>query len=201
MDPPVIHPAALIGATVLRASLRLGHLDSNLGEVLHDEDETREGENYLRDLSNPLRDLPEGAGGGDVQLLDVVAPENFPQLLDPLVLGEDGQRQPLGPGDQDDFLQVAVDILLILNSSETRRQRLHARQTKPPHLPGLLFQHRDVELHQVHHGWHEVLPQVPADVLPAQQDVESEEVAEAAMRRQLRENCQVEGLAAIPHRG
>ena len=120
VDPPVIHPAALIGATVLRASLRLGHLDSDLGEVLHDEDETREGENYLRDLSNPLRDLPEGAGGGDVQLLNVVAQENFPQLLDPLVLGEDGQRQPLGPGDQDDFLQVAVDILLILNSSETR---------------------------------------------------------------------------------
>ena len=55
-----------------------------------------------------------------MQLLDVVAQENFPQLLDPLVLGEDGQRQPLGPGDEDDFLQVAVDILLILNSSETR---------------------------------------------------------------------------------
>ena len=120
MDPPVIHPTALIGATVLRDSLSLGQLHGDLGEVLHDEDETREGENYLRDLSNPLRDLPEGAGGGDVQLLNVVAPENFPQLLDPLVLGEDGQRQPLGPGDQDDFLQVAVDILLILNSSETR---------------------------------------------------------------------------------
>ena len=45
MDPPVIHPAALIGATVLRASLRLGHLDGDLGEVLHDEDETKDGEN------------------------------------------------------------------------------------------------------------------------------------------------------------
>ena len=131
----------------------------------------------------------------------MVAVENLPKLLDPLVLGQDGQLESLGLGDGHDFLQTAVDILLILNSSETRRQRLHARQTNPPHLPGLPLQHRDVELHQVHHGWHEVLPQVPADVLPAQQDVESEEVAEAAMRRQLRENCQVEGLAAIPHRG
>ena len=50
----------------------------------------------------------------------MVAVENLPQLLDSLVLGQDGQLESLGPGDGDDFLQVAVDILLILNSSETR---------------------------------------------------------------------------------
>ena len=46
VDPPVIHPTALIGATVLRDSLSLGQLHGDLGEVLHDEDETKEGENY-----------------------------------------------------------------------------------------------------------------------------------------------------------
>ena len=46
VDPPVIHPTALIGATVLRDPLSLGHLHGDLGEVLHDEDETKEGENY-----------------------------------------------------------------------------------------------------------------------------------------------------------
>ena len=46
VDPPVIHPTALIGATVLRDSLSLGHFHGDLGEVLHDEDETKEGENY-----------------------------------------------------------------------------------------------------------------------------------------------------------
>ena len=49
----------------------------------------------------------------------MVTDEIFPQLLDPLVLGENGQIEPLGSGDGDDFLQVAVDVLLILQSSET----------------------------------------------------------------------------------
>ena len=45
VDPPVIHLTALIGATVLRGPLSLGHLHGDLGEVLHDQDETKE-ENY-----------------------------------------------------------------------------------------------------------------------------------------------------------
>ena len=44
----------------------------------------------------------------------MVAAENFIQLLDPLVLGEDGEVEPRGPGDGDNLLQEAVDVLLIL---------------------------------------------------------------------------------------
>ena len=51
----------------------------------------------------------------------MVAVENLPKLLDPLVLGQDGQLESLGLGDGHDFLQIAVDILIILTSSETRR--------------------------------------------------------------------------------
>ena len=46
VEPPVIHPAALVGAAVLRVALSLGQLHGDLGEVLHDEDETKAGENY-----------------------------------------------------------------------------------------------------------------------------------------------------------
>ena len=55
-----------------------------------------------------------------MELLDVVAAENFLQLLDPLVLGDDGEVEARGLGDGDNLLQVAVDVLLILKSSETK---------------------------------------------------------------------------------
>ena len=68
-------------------------------------------------------------------------------------------------------------------------------------LPGLPLQHSDVELQQIHHGWHEVLPEVPADILPAQQDVESGDVGQAALTGQPREDRLVELLPAVPHGG
>ena len=51
-----------------------------------------------------------------MEVLDVVAAENFSQLLDPLVLGEDGEPEPRGFGDGDHFLQESVDVLIILQS-------------------------------------------------------------------------------------
>ena len=51
-----------------------------------------------------------------MELPDVVAVENFPELLDPLVLGEDGELEPRGLGDGDNLLQISVDILLILKT-------------------------------------------------------------------------------------
>ena len=62
---------------------------------------------------------PKGAGSRDVEMLDVVVAENFSKLLDPLVLGMDGEGEPGGPGDGDNLLQVAVDVLLILERPET----------------------------------------------------------------------------------
>ena len=45
VNPPVGLLAALVGATVLLGSLRPGHVHGDLSEVLHDEDETKDGEN------------------------------------------------------------------------------------------------------------------------------------------------------------
>ena len=42
---PVVRLTALVGATVPLGSLRPGHVHGDLGEVLHDEDETKDGEN------------------------------------------------------------------------------------------------------------------------------------------------------------
>ena len=53
-----------------------------------------------------------------MEVLDVVAAENFSQLLDPLVLGENGEPEPRGLGDGDHFLQESVDVLIILQSPE-----------------------------------------------------------------------------------
>ena len=48
-----------------------------------------------------------------MEMLDVVAAENFSELLDPLVLGVDGEAEPRGPGDGDNLLQVAVLRILL----------------------------------------------------------------------------------------
>ena len=69
---------------------------------------------------NHRLDSPEGAGSTDVEVPDVVAAENFLHLLDPLVLGVDGEVEPRGPGDGDNFFHEAVDVLLIQQISETR---------------------------------------------------------------------------------
>ena len=74
-------------------------------------------------------------------------------------------------------------------------------QTDKMSVPRLPFQHRDVELHQTDHGGHEHLPQLPADVLHAQQDIESGDVAETSLGRQLREDGQVKLLPTVPHAG
>ena len=56
-----------------------------------------------------------------MEMPNVVAAENLLQLLDPLVLGVDGEVEPRGPGDGDNFLQKSIDKLISLKSSETRR--------------------------------------------------------------------------------
>ena len=135
-----------------------------------------------------------------MELLDVVAAENFLQLLDPLVLGEDGEVEPRGLGDGDDFLQVAVDVLLILKSSETKMliQTETFSKTNKMLVPGLPFQHCDAELHQIDHNGYELLPQLPTDVFHAQQDVESGDVGETALGCQLREDDLVKLLPTVP---
>ena len=46
VQPPVVHLASLVGATVLLGSLSHRHLHGDLSEVLHGEHQTEDGENY-----------------------------------------------------------------------------------------------------------------------------------------------------------
>ena len=119
---PVIQPALEVRTTVLAAPTGLGQRQAHLRDLLHDETQT-EDRIVIYTAETFTEILPEGARGGDMELLHVVTGKQLGNIFDPLVLREDAEIEPRSLGHLDDLLEVAVDILLSLTCPVTCKMK------------------------------------------------------------------------------
>ena len=119
---PVIQPALEVRTTVLAAPTGLGQRQAHLRDLLHDETQT-EDRIVIYTADTFTERLPEGARGGDMELLHVVTGKQLGNIFDPFVLREDAEIEPRSLGHLDDLLEIAVDILLSLTCPVTCKMK------------------------------------------------------------------------------